>query len=82
VGAGFGVDKVDERLFSTGARVGFRSSGAFGEELERWVGRDVLSLGSGFRVFGLGVDFGNQDGRFGGEVCSDLLPNRRKGFAV
>lgn len=82
MGAGFGVDKVDERLLSTAARVGFGSGRAFGEELERWVRRDVLSLGSGFRVFGLGVDFGDQDGGFGGEVRSDLLPNRRKGFAV
>lgn len=37
---------------------------------------------SGFGIFALGVNFGNEDGRFGGEVRSNLLPDRGEGFTV
>lgn len=59
VGAGVGVEEVDEVFLCAGAFVGERLGAALGEVFDGGVGLDALVLCEGFGVLGFGVDLGD-----------------------
>ena len=73
--AGLFVEEFDKVFLRPSTVVVFWSGGALGEVFDGGVGLDALVLSRRFGVFGLGIDFGDEDGGFGGEVRRDGFPD-------
>lgn len=69
-------------IFAAAAVVWLRFLGTLGEELDGGIARDALILSSSLSVFGLSIDFGNQNGWLCSKVGGQFLPSRSEGFAV
>lgn len=67
------VEVRDECLFVTAAAVVERGGGALGEEFNGGVAFDAVFFGCG--AVGFGVDFGDDDVGFGGEVFGEGFPD-------
>jgi hypothetical protein len=82
VGAGVGVQEVDEVLLGAGAFVWVGLDAALLEVLDGGVGLDALFLCERFGVLGFGVDLCDQDVGLGSEVVGKSLPDGRERLAV
>lgn len=76
------IDVGNEVLLVAASLVCNGLGGAFGEELDCGVGGNALLLGSTFCVWSFGVNFGDQDSRFGDEICGEGFPGRSKRLAI
>lgn len=82
VGAGLGVQEVNEGLLRACALVGFGVVGALGKELDGGEAGDALFAGESLCVLSFSVDLRDHDAGFEDVVVGEGFPGRSKALAV